>query len=320
MFFNSLGPGDAIWQQRSGSPLAQIMACCLMAPSHYLNQCWLIINEVLWHSLEDRFAGNAQDSYPWYEFDYYWTKITAAFSMGEWVKKAWCQICHHSPLLCEIIDPGLVILLSHRHRDKSLEHAHILRCKRDGDVDGRLWSQPHTLVMAQQEAEWGRLVDYNFRLLTHGRVKLLVWFCSEKYEDIALVYKPWIKLLFWIEHVTLAAIAGAFTLVSLACSQASETHLKIGHPSISSTSAQSSYELQWLNLQIGIPILGHQGSHLNIKTVFPGMGIPMLKIRRSCDRLIFNMGIPILVRHLYIETIPWLTCPIKWSFLSPCEW
>ena len=31
------------------------------------------------------------------------------------------------------------------------------------------------------------------------------------------------------------------------------------------------------------------------------MGIPMLKIRRS--RLIFNMGIPILVRrHLYIET------------------
>ena len=31
----------------------------------------------------------------------------------------------------------------------------------------------------------------------------------------------------------------------------------------------------------------------------------MLKIRRSQDRLIFNMGIPILVRqHLYIETAP----------------
>ena len=31
----------------------------------------------------------------------------------------------------------------------------------------------------------------------------------------------------------------------------------------------------------------------------------MLKIRRSRDRLIFNMGIPILVRpHLYIETVP----------------
>ena len=33
----------------SGSTLAQEMACCLMAPSHYLNQCWLI-SEVEWHS------------------------------------------------------------------------------------------------------------------------------------------------------------------------------------------------------------------------------------------------------------------------------
>ena len=38
---------------------------------------------------------------------------------------------------------------------------------------------------------------------------------------------------------------------------------------------------------------------------FPGMGISMLKIRRSRDRLIFNMGIPILVRlHLFIGTSP----------------
>ena len=26
------------------------MACCLAAPSHYLNKCWLTINGVLWHS------------------------------------------------------------------------------------------------------------------------------------------------------------------------------------------------------------------------------------------------------------------------------
>ena len=46
----------------------------------------------------------------------------------------------------------------------------------------------------------------------------------------------------------------------------------------------------------------HAGPWRNIKTVFPGMGISMLKIRRSRDRLIFNMGISILVRrHLYIE-------------------
>ena len=38
---NLFWPSDAIWRQRSGSTLAQVMACCLMAPSHYLNQCWL---------------------------------------------------------------------------------------------------------------------------------------------------------------------------------------------------------------------------------------------------------------------------------------
>ena len=45
-------PSDTIWRQRSGSTLARVMACCLMAPSHYLNQCWLIISKALWHSSE----------------------------------------------------------------------------------------------------------------------------------------------------------------------------------------------------------------------------------------------------------------------------
>ena len=53
--FNSLRPSDAIWRQRSGSTLAQVMACCLTAPSHYLHQCWLIISKVLWHSSEGNF-------------------------------------------------------------------------------------------------------------------------------------------------------------------------------------------------------------------------------------------------------------------------
>ena len=52
------------------------------------------------------------------------------------------------------------------------------------------------------------------------------------------------------------------------------------------------------------------GPSLNIKTVFPMcMGVPMLKIRRSRDRLIFNMGIPIPGKYgLYIEMAPW--CPL----------
>ena len=44
---------------------------------------------------------------------------------------------------------------------------------------------------------------------------------------------------------------------------------------------------------------------LNRNTVFRDIGIPMLKIRQSRDRPIFNKGITILVRrHLYIATPP----------------
>ena len=41
---------------RSWSTLAQVMAKCLTAPSHYLNQCLLIISQVQWHSSEGNFS------------------------------------------------------------------------------------------------------------------------------------------------------------------------------------------------------------------------------------------------------------------------
>ena len=44
---NSLWLSDTIWRHRSGSTLVPIMACCLTAPSHYLNQCWLTISGIL---------------------------------------------------------------------------------------------------------------------------------------------------------------------------------------------------------------------------------------------------------------------------------
>ena len=47
--FNSLWLSDTIWWYRSWSTLAQITACCLAAPSHYLNQCWLIVSTDQWH-------------------------------------------------------------------------------------------------------------------------------------------------------------------------------------------------------------------------------------------------------------------------------
>ena len=84
-YFNSLWPSDAIWRQRSGSPLAQVMACCLTAPSHYLNQCWLIITKgpvmFIWRQFRLRYhshqslklAGN------------YFSQILLKSPRGQWV-------------------------------------------------------------------------------------------------------------------------------------------------------------------------------------------------------------------------------------------
>ena len=55
-FLNSSWPTGTMWWQTSGSTLAQVMACYLLAPSHFLNQCWLVISEVQWHSYENNFT------------------------------------------------------------------------------------------------------------------------------------------------------------------------------------------------------------------------------------------------------------------------
>ena len=53
---NSLWLSDAIWRHRSWSTLAQVRACCLTAPSHYLNQCWLMASMDQWHLSKGNFT------------------------------------------------------------------------------------------------------------------------------------------------------------------------------------------------------------------------------------------------------------------------
>ena len=53
---DSLWLSDTIWWHRTGSTLAQVMAWCLMAPSYYLIQCWLIIIKGPGHSPEGNFT------------------------------------------------------------------------------------------------------------------------------------------------------------------------------------------------------------------------------------------------------------------------
>ena len=49
---NSLRPSDTMWRHKFGSKLAPIMT----APSHYLNNCWLITNKLQWHPSENNFT------------------------------------------------------------------------------------------------------------------------------------------------------------------------------------------------------------------------------------------------------------------------
>ena len=101
---NSLWPSDAIWQQRSGSTLTQVMACCLTAPSHYLNSCWQIISEVQWHSHKRNFTRNVSTINHYNPFENYISKISFKFPRGQWVNPSPCgtrfiMVCYWSLII-----------------------------------------------------------------------------------------------------------------------------------------------------------------------------------------------------------------------------
>ena len=83
---NSLGPSDAIWWQRSGSTVAQEMACCLTAPSHYLNRCWLIISKAQWHSYKGNLTRDAPNISHLNPFENYVHNISFKSPRSQWVK------------------------------------------------------------------------------------------------------------------------------------------------------------------------------------------------------------------------------------------
>ena len=73
---NSLWLSGVIWWHRSGSTLVQVMVCCWMAPSHYANQSWLLISEILEHSPERNFTLNFQATVLYNEFENWLLKYT----------------------------------------------------------------------------------------------------------------------------------------------------------------------------------------------------------------------------------------------------
>ena len=87
LILKSLGTSGDIRRQGSWSTSAHVMACSLAAANHYLNPCWLIINEVLWHSCQRKMTRNSQDCYRWYGFKNGYFKITATSLRYQWVNK-----------------------------------------------------------------------------------------------------------------------------------------------------------------------------------------------------------------------------------------
>ena len=92
-YINSLCPSDTIWQHRSASTLAQVMACCLMAPSHYPDQCWLIISEAQSQSPEDNFTRDASAINYYNQPENYLLKISFKSPRGQWVN----SLCAANP-------------------------------------------------------------------------------------------------------------------------------------------------------------------------------------------------------------------------------
>ena len=80
---NSWWPSDTIWRQRSGSTLAQVMVCCLKAPNHCLNQCWLVRN-VVWPT--SNFKEMLMNINSQHVFDYtFKITCTTTSSIVQWV-------------------------------------------------------------------------------------------------------------------------------------------------------------------------------------------------------------------------------------------
>ena len=92
---NSLWHRDAIRRQGTKSTLAQVMACCLTASSHYLNQCWLIISKVRWHSSEANIMRRSEDTNQLNKIENSIFRIASRSPRGQWVNSGslWTLCC-----------------------------------------------------------------------------------------------------------------------------------------------------------------------------------------------------------------------------------
>ena len=96
-WINSLWPSNTIWRHKSGSKLAHVIVCCLTAPSHYLNQCWLIISKVQLHSSGCNFTRD----------------VSAITEIG--LKNTYLNFCSNLPGANELISENIACVCISKH-------------------------------------------------------------------------------------------------------------------------------------------------------------------------------------------------------------
>ena len=98
---NKSPPSVAYMRQWIGSALDKIMACRLSAPSHYLNQCWVIVDWTLRNKLLWNFNQNTNTVIHTNASEIIVCEMAAILSRGIWVNNwPW-------PSSCSSIPPGL---------------------------------------------------------------------------------------------------------------------------------------------------------------------------------------------------------------------
>ena len=147
---DSLWPCDTIWQHKSGSTLAQVMAWCLTAPSHYLNQCWPLINEILWHSSESNCTASAQVINLYHKFKNHTFKIIAY--RGQWVKGDFIIMPQHNATWLEHLMAEFLLML----KVNRAESREIMKLK----IYNVLCDDPGTLQVFQRCSWWMDLQSF----------------------------------------------------------------------------------------------------------------------------------------------------------------
>ena len=63
-----------------------MMACLLIASSHYLNRWWFIISAIQWHSFEGNFTRDTPAINYWNKLDNYLPKMALKTPRGQWIE------------------------------------------------------------------------------------------------------------------------------------------------------------------------------------------------------------------------------------------